>query len=91
MGIGRKQRSSEKLSAKLLAIRQSLSMSQMQMVDALQAPQRMGPQHISSFERGLREPPLSVVLSYARLAGVNVEALIDDSMALPREMTGDGL
>jgi transcriptional regulator with XRE-family HTH domain len=38
---------------------------------------------ISNFELGTREPDLLVVLQYARLAGVHVEALIDDEINLP--------
>ena len=37
---------------------------------------------ISGYERGEREPPLPVLLAYARLAGVSVESLIDDKMKL---------
>jgi hypothetical protein len=33
---------------------------------------------ISQFENGNREPPLMLLLAYARLAGVSTDVLIDD-------------
>lgn len=41
---------------------------------------------ISMFERGVRVPPLPVLLEYARAANVYVEVLIDDSLNLPARM-----
>jgi DNA-binding XRE family transcriptional regulator len=41
------------------------------------------PTTISAFEVGRREPPLIVLLRYARVYGCSVEALIDDKMKLP--------
>jgi len=38
---------------------------------------------IFKFEHGLREPPLPVLLWYARLAKASVETLIDDNLKLP--------
>lgn len=38
---------------------------------------------ISNFEQGKREPPLMVLLAYARLAGVSIECLVDDKIKLP--------
>jgi transcriptional regulator with XRE-family HTH domain len=39
--------------------------------------------HISQFEQGKREPPMPLLLRYARVAGVNLEALVDDDLDLP--------
>jgi transcriptional regulator with XRE-family HTH domain len=41
---------------------------------------------ISAYERGVREPPLLVLLSYARVAGVYVDVLIDDDLELPLKL-----
>jgi transcriptional regulator with XRE-family HTH domain len=41
---------------------------------------------ISGYELGTREPPLPVLLEYARVANVSVEALIDDELNLPDEL-----
>jgi len=37
---------------------------------------------ISGYERGEREPPLPVLLQYARLAEVPMEILVDDKLTL---------
>lgn len=39
---------------------------------------------IQQFEDGRREPPLVVLLKYARLANIDVNVLIDDSLDLPK-------
>lgn len=37
---------------------------------------------ISGYERGEREPPLPVLLKYARLVGISTDLLIDDEVRL---------
>ena len=39
---------------------------------------------VSQYELGTREPPLLVLLKYARLSGVTMENLVDDKMKLPK-------
>jgi transcriptional regulator with XRE-family HTH domain len=41
---------------------------------------------ISAFERGIRLPPLPVLLEYARAANVYVDALLDDVVDLPERL-----
>lgn len=41
---------------------------------------------ISAYERGLREPPLYVLLQYAGSANILVEWLIDDDVNLPDDL-----
>jgi transcriptional regulator with XRE-family HTH domain len=73
-----------RLAEKLLRIRQLLSLSQSQMLRSLgDAGGRIHAPHISEYESGKREPPLQVLLAYARAAGVPVELLIDDDTELP--------
>jgi hypothetical protein len=43
---------------------------------------------ISDFEQGKREPPLLVLLQYARVAGIYMEALVDDELDLPNSLPG---
>jgi transcriptional regulator with XRE-family HTH domain len=43
---------------------------------------------ISEYERGIREPPLPILLRYARLAAVPTEVLIDDDLDLPNKLPG---
>ena len=38
------------------------------------------PAYISQYEHGRREPPLLVLLKYARLAGISTDVLIDDKI-----------
>jgi hypothetical protein len=41
---------------------------------------------ISTYELDQREPPLKVLLAYARTANVSVEAIIDDDIDLPENL-----
>ena len=69
----------KKLAKKLAQIRADLGLSQTEMVKALHykaSPLR--PAQISQFETGRREPPLMLLLAYARLARVSTDVLIDD-------------
>jgi transcriptional regulator with XRE-family HTH domain len=73
----------KKLAKKLAQIRADLGLSQTQMVKALKykaSPLR--PAQISQFETGRREPPLMLLLAYAKLAGISTDVLIDDKMKL---------
>jgi len=80
--MGRSRRNKpKKLSQKLLAIRQRLQMSQTEMARALQLQVHYSA--VSNFELGTREPDLIVVLRYSRLAGVPMEAIVDDQLSLP--------
>lgn len=68
------------LGRKLAEIRKRLGMSQTQMCKALGL--KVNYSAVSNYELGTREPPLLVLLKYARLAGVIVDVLIDDKMKL---------
>lgn len=69
----------KKLAKKLTQIRADLGLSQTQMVKALNyKASALHPAMISQFETGRREPPLMLLLAYARLAGVSTDVLIDD-------------
>lgn len=72
------------LSEKLLAIRTALGMSQTQIWRALEVTADYTA--ISQYESGKREPPLPVLLRYAELANVYVDALIDDRVDLPEKL-----
>ena len=86
--MGRAHRQSPKrLASKLLSIRVALDLTQEQMVERLDCPQMpLYPASISQYERGTREPPLLVLLRYARAASVPVETLIDDEVDLPQSL-----
>jgi transcriptional regulator with XRE-family HTH domain len=72
------------LGQKLLRIRTGLGLSQAGIVEALKYEESpLRPSQISNFEQGKREPPVMLLLAYARLAKVSVETLIDDKKKLP--------
>jgi transcriptional regulator with XRE-family HTH domain len=66
----------ERLAAKLLQIRNALNISQAEMVNRLGYP-KIHPAHVSGYERGEREPPLPVLLRYARIVKISTDVLIE--------------
>jgi transcriptional regulator with XRE-family HTH domain len=83
MGKASRQRP-ERLAEKLLQIRIVLGLSQSQMLKRLGIAEESYRNYISDFETGKREPPLLVLLAYARSAGLSTDILIDDSLNLPK-------
>lgn len=77
-----------RLPAKLRAVREALGLSQSEIWRRLGLEERMNYTVISNYESGLTEPSLPVLLSYAKLAGVCVDYLIDDELDLPKSMHG---
>jgi transcriptional regulator with XRE-family HTH domain len=76
-----------RLAEKLLQVRLRLGLSQSQMLKHLgDTNTRLHAPHISGYESGKREPPLVVLLQYARAACVPVEVLIDDEQDLPERL-----
>jgi transcriptional regulator with XRE-family HTH domain len=86
MGTARQR--SERLAEKLLQIRLTLGLSQGEIYRRLDVGEMVLYNRISDYERGKREPPLPILLRYARLAGVNTEVLIDDDLDLPEKLPG---
>ena len=83
--MGRSFRSRPKrLGAKLKSIRMHLELTQAQMIDKLGVrDEPLRPASISAYEMNLREPPLIVLLRYARVYGCTMEELVDDHLKLP--------
>jgi len=77
------RRSPTELAEKLTRIRLSLELSQNELIRRLGLEDDLTQARISAYERGVREPPLLVLLSYAKVAGVYVDVLIDDELELP--------
>jgi transcriptional regulator with XRE-family HTH domain len=75
-----------RLAAKLIEIRVMLGLSQNEMLRCLGFHEQFTRNYISAFELGEREPPLPVLLAYARVAGVWVDVLIDDELDLPEKL-----
>jgi transcriptional regulator with XRE-family HTH domain len=77
----------ERLGPKLREIRRQLDITLDQMIVRLDCPRmRLHAASISLYESGQREPPLKVLLQYARAAGLTVELLIDDDLDLPERL-----
>lgn len=85
MGRGTRQRPN-KLAKKLVRIRLALGLSQNEMISRLGFSDDMIREAISAFELGTREPPLPLLLRYARVAGVSTDVLIDDDLDLPERL-----
>lgn len=73
----------ERLAEKLLHIRSALGLSQSEMLRRLGSPEKLQQSSVSGYERGVREPPLLIVLEYARTANVYTDVLLDDELDLP--------
>ena len=75
-----------RLGEKLLHIRLSLGLSQNEILKRLGLEEKLTRENVSAFERGVREPSLLVLLEFARLAGVYLDALVDDAIDLPEKL-----
>jgi transcriptional regulator with XRE-family HTH domain len=85
MGRGPREKP-ERLAEKLLQIRIALGLSQTEMLKRLGAEERMAYHRISEFESGKGEPSLIILLKYAQVAGICVDALINDDLKLPARL-----
>ncbi len=74
-----------RLAEKLLQIRRDLGLSQNEMLSRLGYGDQFTRTYISGFESGLREPPLPMLLAYARLANTSTDVLIDDELDLQQK------
>jgi transcriptional regulator with XRE-family HTH domain len=85
MSKGVRQRPA-RLGEKLRHIRESLGLSQSEMLKRLGFEDVISYTKISHYELGIREPTLPILLSYAQVANVYVDALIDDAVDLPERL-----
>ena len=74
----------KRLAQKLVQIRTALGLSQNELIRELEVD--LTQNRISEYETGKGEPPLPVLLRYARAAGVCVDVLIDDELDLPAKL-----
>jgi transcriptional regulator with XRE-family HTH domain len=88
--MGRASRPKPKrLAEKLLRVRLALGVSQNGMLQLLGLKEDLFQGSISGYELGTREPPLPVLLAYARRAGISTDVLIDDDLDLPDKLSVD--
>lgn len=74
-----------RLPEKLLQIRLALRLSQGEMLRRLELD-HLNRTTVSAYEVGTSEPPLPVLLKYARLVGISTDVLIDDEFDLPAKL-----
>jgi hypothetical protein len=95
MGVSRTM-STKHLAKKLRYIRDELgrnegsTITQQEMIRRLaihdKRISKLPKQNISSWETGHRVPPPPVLLAYARVAGVCMERIVDDSLDMPKSL-----
>ena len=76
----------KRLGEKLRQIRDALGLSQSEMLRRLGFDGELWYTQISAYETGRREPPLVILLEYARAANVSTDILIDDELDLPARL-----
>jgi transcriptional regulator with XRE-family HTH domain len=76
----------KRLGEKLLQIRNAFGLSQSEMLRRLGFEDVLVYNRISDYELGKREPPLPVLLQYARLIRISTDLLIDDNLDLPANL-----
>jgi len=86
--MGYARRRPQRLAEKLLQIRNALGLSQAELHRHLGVEQEKSYTRISDYELDKNEPSLIVLLEYGRLAGVHLEAIVDDRLELPTKLPG---
>ncbi len=81
---GKARQKPARLAEKLLQIRTSLRLSQNEMIKRLGVD--LSQNRISDYELDRGEPPLPLLLLYARAVNVSTDVLIDDEMDLPAKL-----
>lgn len=88
LGMGSARPRPRRLAEKLLQIRQGLSLSQSDLVKQMGVAQMIHYTNISKYELDKNEPPLMILLAYAKLAQVHLEEIVDDDIDLPHKLPG---
>jgi len=71
----------QKLAEKLQTIREQSGLSMSELINRIGSDEiPLYKADISKYEAGTREPPLVILLRYAKLGKVSVETLIDDEL-----------
>lgn len=85
MGKGAR-RQPQRLAEKLRAVRLALGLSQSELLRRLGVEDLITYHRVSDYELGKNEPPLEILLGYARVAGVCMDTLVDDKLDLPAKL-----
>jgi len=78
--MGHARRRPKRLAEKLRQIRTGLGLSQSEILKRLGV--EISAKNISKYELDKSEPPLEVLLAYARVANVSLAQLVDDELEL---------
>lgn len=76
----------QRLAEKLITIRDALGLSQNELIQRMGLSDFLVREEISDFERAKRIPSLPVLLEYARVARVYMDAIVDDELDLPAKL-----
>lgn len=80
------RRRQRQLPDKLRQIRETLELSQNEILLRMGLAEELTRNIISNYEHGHREPPLHVLLQYAHLAGLCLDVLVDDQLEVPKRL-----
>src|SRR6185503_8815140 len=75
-----------RLAEKLRQIRDTLELSQNEIIQHMGLTEVLYRSNISGYEIGEREPPLPVLLKYAEMAGICLDVLVNDELDLPGKL-----
>ena len=75
-----------RLGEKFLQIRTALDLTQESMLARLELPTEITQSNISAYERGTKEPPIFVIMKYAKVANVWIDVLVEDALDLPSKI-----
>ena len=78
----------ERLAKKLLYIRKTLKLSQGKLLKKLGLEEEITCPRISEYELDKYDPPLPVLVEYARVAQLHLEDIADDRVDLPETLPG---
>lgn len=77
-----------RVAEKLRQIRATLKLSQSALLKKLGLEEEIRYNRISEYELDRYDPPLPVLIEYARVAGVHLEIIADDRLDLPETLPG---
>lgn len=79
----------DRLAEKLLYIRDTFDLSQPAFLKKLGLEEEISYNRISDYELDKYDPPLPVLVEYARVARVTLEEIVDDRLDLPKYLPGN--